>query len=177
MITKDLFFNLVDVWRGEHELYSVQGTVKSVDESLRTCVVSPVDGADLLDVRLEADYEETATDPKGFFVVPAVGSLVLVSFLDKNDAYISCWTSIAKVIMKTPEWIFNDGANEGIVIAPELKTQVDKNTEILNQIQTAFTNWVTVPSDGGAALKALSTAFVSLARADLSSIQNPKIKH
>lgn len=65
----------------------------------------------------------------------------------------------------------------GIVNAIELKNQVDKNTELLEAIKNAFQSWIPVPEDGGAALKASSSSFVGLPTADLSNIQNEKIKH
>jgi hypothetical protein len=48
---------------------------------------------------------------------------------------------------------------------------------ILKNIQTVFNSWIPVPDDGGASLKALVTSFTSLQRANLGTIENPKIKH
>ncbi len=65
----------------------------------------------------------------------------------------------------------------GIVKAPELKNQVDKNTLILQKIQQVFSQWTPSPNDGGAALKGLVSQFTTLQRADLSNIKKEKIKH
>jgi hypothetical protein len=65
----------------------------------------------------------------------------------------------------------------GIVNAIELKTQIDKNTLILEKLQEVFTNWIPIPQDGGSALKSLVTSFTTLGRANLSNIKNDKIKH
>lgn len=71
----------------------------------------------------------------------------------------------------------NGSSLGGIVKADVLKTQIDKNTAILQAIQTAITSWTPVSNDGGAAFKALLAAVPSLQRADLSNIKNDKIKH
>lgn len=82
------------------------------------------------------------------------------------------------------KWCLNNGQMTingesfgGIVKANELKTQLDKNTLILEKMQQVFTNWTPVPNDGGASLKSLVTQFIGLQRADLSNIQNEKVKH
>lgn len=72
---------------------------------------------------------------------------------------------------------FNGDSNGGIVIATELKTQIDKNTLILQKMQEVFASWTPVANDGGAALKALVSEFVTLDRADLTQIQNNTVKH
>ena len=65
----------------------------------------------------------------------------------------------------------------GLVDSKELKTQIDKNTQLLKAIQNVFKAFVPVPSDGGAALKAAASAFISLPTADLSNIENKTISH
>lgn len=123
----DILFQLIDIWAKENELYSLQGTVKSVNLSERTCVVIPTDGSpDVLDVNLEAD-SGTSTS-KGFFVVPEVGSVVVITFMNKEDSHITAWTEISQVVAKSTEWIFNNGANGGMV-------KVIENTEKLNNIE------------------------------------------
>ncbi|MEO7977779.1 hypothetical protein [Flavobacterium sp.] len=119
---------------------------------------------------------------------PKLESLALVGSIHNGEAcfMISCEEieeielidkSGFKVSLKDGLLQFNGNQYGGIVNAKELKTQVDKNTEILKQIQLVFNNWVTTPNDGGAALKGLVTAFTGLDRADLSDIQNTKITH
>lgn len=129
----NILFDLINIWAKQNEFYSTQGTISSVSESNRTCVVTPTNGSpDIQDVRLEADYtEDTSTDSKGFFVVPAVSSLVIVTFLSKDDAFISAWTEIDKIVSKQGEWIFNDGSNDGLVKVIEL---TDKLNNIENKV-------------------------------------------
>jgi len=82
-----------------------------------------------------------------------------------------------KCHLKDGKLTLNGDAFSGIVKAPELKKQIDKNTLILQNIQQVFANWVVSPQDGGAALKASAGAFTGLPRAALNNIENTAIKH
>lgn len=119
---------------------------------------------------------------------PKVGSLALVGAIHNGEAcfMISCEEieeielidqSGFKVSLNDGLLLINGEEFGGIVNAKELKSQVDKNTLILEKIQTVFSGWTPAPNDGGASLKALVTAFTTLQRADLGNIENPKIKH
>jgi len=121
-------------------------------------------------------------------VKPKIGSLALVGAIHNGEAcfMISCEEieeielidqSGFKVNLNDGLLLINGEEFGGIVNAKELKTQLDKNTLILEKMQTAFANWVPVPNDGGASLKGLVISFVSLQRADLSGIENTTIKH
>jgi hypothetical protein len=121
-------------------------------------------------------------------VKPKIGSSALIGSINNSAA---CYMIAAEeieafeVVDQTGfKWSLNDGQMTingenfgGIVNAVELKTQLDKNTLILEKIQSVFSSWNAVPNDGGAALKALVSQFTTLSRSDLSSIQNTKIKH
>lgn len=121
-------------------------------------------------------------------VKPKIGTLALVGAIHNGEAcfMISCEEieeielidqSGFKVNLNDGLLLINGEEFGGIVNAKELKKQVDKNTLILEKMQTAFTNWIPVPNDGGASLKGLVASFVSLQRADLSDIENTTIKH
>lgn len=178
----DIFFQLIGIWAKENEIYSKQGSIKSVNESERTCIVTPSDGGpDILDVSLEADYtEDTSTNPKGFFLVPKVGSLVIVSFLDKTEGYISAWTEIDKVISIQEEWIFNSGEFGGLTKLEELTNRLNDYEDLFSQLKQDLNTWVPVPSDGGAALKTiLTTGFLTeqIPSSSVSDFENEKVKH
>jgi hypothetical protein len=121
-------------------------------------------------------------------VKPKIGSLALVGAIHNGEAcfMISCeemegYEIVDKTGFKLSliDGLMTINGNNlgGIVDAKELKKQLDKNTLILEKIQTIFSTWVPVPNDGGASLKGLVTAFTSLQRANLNKIENPKIKH
>jgi hypothetical protein len=76
------------------EKYSIVGKVKSVDGLV--CDVEPINGdADILDVRLVADETE-----KLFVLIPKVDSIVVVSFITKEVAFISMVSEVSEVKYK-----------------------------------------------------------------------------
>ena len=173
----DILFDIIKIWADENELYSKQCTVKSING--RSCDVTPVDGgSDILDVSLEADI--TDEDSKGFFIVPKVGSLVVVTFTTPTDAFISAYTQIDTVVAKQGEWVFNDGSNGGLTITPELKTQLDKNNELLQALIDIISGSPITEAGNGApsALQiALSAAITGKSLGDFDNIENELVKH
>lgn len=166
---KDILFDFIGLWSDQNKIYSMQCTVKSIDVAKRICVCTPVDGsADILNVRLEADItvdsedEPETSNPKGFFVVPAVGSIIGVTFLSKTDAFISVWTEITDVIVISDLFTFNDGAFGGLIKIEDLVSRLNDYEALFTQLQTDFTAWTPVPNDGGLALKTiLLTGFLT----------------
>jgi hypothetical protein len=155
-------------------------TVKTVDweEKLMTAV-GENNGLEYADVLLGLG---------SINIKPKIGCLALVGAIHNGDGcfMILCEEieeieltdqSGFKAVLNNGLMTINGDQFGGIVNAKELKKQLDKNTLILEKMQTAFKNWNPTPNDGGAALKALVPSFVLLERADLSSIENPKIKH
>lgn len=121
-------------------------------------------------------------------IKPKLESLALVGSIHNGEAcfMISCEEieeielidkTGFKVSLNSGLMLINGDGYGGIVNAKELKTQVDKNTLILEKMQSVFQSWIPVPNDGGASLKTMVDQFVALQRADLSSIENLKIKH
>lgn len=159
------------------------GTVTKVTESC--CDVLRDDLPTLTKVR----YNSILETPESYIrVIPKEGSYVLCGIVegDTAEAIVLSCSEIEKVELLIGEIILlvdengykiNGDNFSGLVKAPELKTQVDKNTAVIKAIQEAFTNWITAPNDGGAALKGLAGTFTGLQRADLSSIENEKVKH
>lgn len=169
----------------EGETTSLPGTVwavvDTVDWEAKTLIAtSVVDGLAYYDVLLGIG---------SFYKRPAKGSIALLGILegDGANAYLIDADSIEAyfIVDKTGfEWHLNEGILSmggdgygGIVKAPELKKQVDKNTAILKKIQDAVGQWVVTPSDGGAAFKTLISGISSMERAALENIENKKITH
>lgn len=71
----------------------------------------------------------------------------------------------------------NGDEHGGLCITPKLVTEVNKLKAWMNAVQQAFNSWVVAPSDGGAALKALSTTFTNMQQPDFSQIENKTVKH
>lgn len=127
----DIFFDLINVWVKQNQLYSIQGKVKSIDN--RTCTVVPNNGgADFLNVSLEADYE--GTTGKGFIVVPVVGSNVIISFKNKDFGFISAYTEIDTITSLQNNFTFNEGNNEGLVKVLELTGKLNDLESKINDL-------------------------------------------
>lgn len=163
--------------------------VKEVDQSKYTCDVQAVDDSPIHhDVR----YKTTINDSdKGVIIHPAKGSFVICSILDndENSVIISKVTEFDelevttadgfKVHLKGDEMKINGDQFGGLVKAPELKTQVDKNTQILDTFKQLLQTPINEPGLGApsAFQAALNSALAALQTADLSNIENEKIKH
>ena len=150
------------------EVYSKVCKVISIDKDLNICDVEPLDGdAGLLDVKLTA----TEGNQTGFIVYPEIDSSVIVTFLDKDTAFISMCTEVEEVV-------FNGGTNGGLINIDTLILELNKNNAILTALIQGFSTFVPVVNDGGAALKTLMvSALSSLQTGDFSAMEDEKFKH
>ena len=156
-------------------------TVTSVNWEEKT-----MDAVDLID---DLEHFDIKLGMGSIFKRPAIDSLALVAMIGKEavDTILIDAVSLDeieitdktgfKLSLKEGKMTINGDQFSGIVKAPELKKQVDKNTAVLKAIQDAITQWVTVPNDGGAAFRGLLSAVPGMQRADLGNIENENIKH
>lgn len=106
---------------GGMELYSKVCTVESVNGL--TCTCTPVDDdAQLLDVRLAADPNASTY----FAPIPKVGSSVIVSFLNKDLAFVTMVCDVDRVEVKidTMKVVINE------------KMEISKGEDSLSKILT-----------------------------------------
>lgn len=155
----------------EPKLCNVLSVSASTTTGLMTCDCQPVDGSAIVeDVCLVTDY---ANNKAGFILVPSVNSLVQVSFNDDGDAFVS----MVSVVDFT---YLNGNDYGGLVNAKELKTQLDKNNQLLTHI-TSVINGTPIDEPGNGAPSALQialqTAIVTDSIADLSNIENTTVLH
>ena len=167
-------------------------TIKSVDEAKRSCVVT-VDDYDIEDVRLNAVVDD---DEDTSFIVPVVGSWVLVSYIlgSETDAFIAAFSEVEKIITKAnsleaditditlkniDSMVINDGQNAGLVKVVDLTSKLNNIENDINSLKQALNAWVPVPQDGGAALKSGvgSWAAQQITQTQQTDIENDKIKH
>lgn len=134
------------------------------------------------------EYHDVVLGIGSFNIKPKIGTIALVGAIHNGEA---CFMILCEEIEEIEiidqsgfKFSLNDGLMKingdefgGIVDAKELKTQLDKNTLIIEKIQMAFQNWTPVANDGGASLKTASSIFVGLAKSNFSNIENQTIKH
>lgn len=158
--------------------------VKEIDSTEYTCYCEPI--GDYADIRLVKI--KLAADKFGFFVVPKLESLVIVSFLSDNSGYISMVTEIDNLVIyidsnnkldvSSSGFVFNDGSLDGLVKINSLITKLNNLENLVNQFVTNFNGWVPVPNDGGAALKTAFTVnpVTPLTPTIKTDLENTKIK-
>jgi hypothetical protein len=160
-------------------------TVKEINYVNFTCYCEPIaDHADIQQVRLIAQQDN------GFMLTPRENSVVVVSFLSDESAYISMVSEVEKVTcyidagnryeFDNNGFIWNDGTFGGMAKTGVLATRLNNIENKINAILTAIgTTWVPVPNDGGAALKALFIAPLAtpVTLTTQATIEDTKIKH
>ncbi len=106
--------------------YSLTCLVNAVDTSENTCDVEPLDGtSDILNVKL-------IVQDNGLLIYPKVNSLVTVSFLDPNNAFVSMYSIIDDFKIKVENEIWLNGNDlDGLVKLNDLVTK-------LNNLENAF---------------------------------------
>lgn len=170
------------------ELYSKVCSVDAVDEKARTVDCTPIDeGAPLLGVNLQANQESE----DGVVLFPAVGSYVVVSFLEPSVAVVVLCEKVDKIGLKigkttaelvdgqvdiavqdttvkiNPDGvIINGGGLGGMVKIQEL-------TQKLNDFITAFNNHTHELPTGAVAVTGSATAQTNPAPVMVPAISSP----
>lgn len=171
---------------------TIQCTVVSVDKDAATCIVDD-NGLEYENVRLTAVVD---TIDAFSFISPAIGSWVLISFLNGSDtdAFVSSYSEIEEVLVKakiinldgleelninSTAITLNGGDNKGLAKVDGLKSRLNTIENSINSLKQAFTAWTPTAYDGGAALKAATASWagVKLQQTALADIENDKIKH
>jgi hypothetical protein len=104
-------------------------------------------------------------------VVPKDGSVVAVVWVSKT-------TAVVVMVAEVEEIRLMGGQLGGLVKVEELVKKMNAVEKDLNSLKQVFTTWVTVPKDGGAALKAAATTWAGqrLTETQKSDIENEKVK-
>lgn len=88
--------NVTDRAKGLVPMQVFPAVVKKVDEKLRTCQVRVNDNVDFIDVRLYAVVDDSL---KGFCLLPAIDSTVLVGRIaNSNELFVCSFSVVDKVI-------------------------------------------------------------------------------
>ena len=162
------------------------GQVKAVDLNNATIDVDLGNGLVIDDVRLKGFIDDAA----GAYQIPTVGSSALIiRILTTDEFHMLACSQIEKQVISngqvsieigSDEITFNQGAKSSFLInINQLITKLGNIEGDLNNLKTAFNTWVTVPSDGGAALKAITATWsaASLTPTTVADIKDEKIKH
>lgn len=102
---------------------SVLCVVDSVDEDTKTCAATPIyEGPQFLDILLMAETSTT-----GFYLKPAIGSLIMIAPQDENTYYVSMYSDIDEV------WI-RGNTNGGVIKVNDLVNKINTLENLVNSI-------------------------------------------
>lgn len=169
MTTAQLIQKLAGTKQGEDFDGVFAAKVLSVDTAEYTCDVEPLDGkADVFGVRLNAQTGQN----KGWLCIPAVGSVVVVVMLNKVSGFVAMTSELTEVL-------HDGGLFGGLVKVGELTQKLNAIEQDINTLKQAFSSWVPVPNDGGAALKAAAGSWFGqqLTETQKADIENEAVKH
>lgn len=163
MSIKDAIQNFIDNRLIKEKYYSVVATVNSVDEGAKTCDVTLVTDEKVEGVRLETDLTVNASgdvvqkEPSGFVLVPAAGSQVIVTFFNRSDAFVSMFSDIENVYIKSKLTTFNTGDKGGLINISDL---VDSLNGLVNELAAELTKIQTgITGAGGAYTPGILSQF------------------
>lgn len=145
-----------------------------VQTAWATCrSVSPDDGT-MVAERDGVEYYGVLLGVGADMTVPEVGSKVLLGLVENQPA--AAFLLLAERIAQRR---INGNGFGGLVKADDVAAEVNRLVQDLNALKAVFGGWVTVPNDGGAALKLAATNWASsqLAPASSQALQNPKVQH
>lgn len=156
------------------EFNGVLATVNSVDPLTKTCEVTDFKkGGTITNVRLFASYLNTdLTQSKGLYVIPSVGSKVIVHQISDQDYYVSMFSQIDEVD-------FFDGSLGGMTKVITLTTKLNNLENKVNSIINTFNAHVHSGVTTGGGTSAITPTLVSgtLTPTNQVEIENAKIKN
>lgn len=139
--------------------------VSNINTTEMTCTCTPINGdAEFFDVLLNADAD------KGFTLIPADKSVVIVQQTSQATAYVS-------MVSKVDQIYLAGDANGGLVKVQVLNAALNNLQTEINTLKVAITALMAgyAPIDGGVALSTF-TALV-LPQINISQIENTTVKH
>lgn len=165
--------------KGNNKISVIEGTVISVSEANRTCIVDPL--ADNYQGQIEEVYL-SAQPNDGLIQIPAIGSVVKVCVCMGIDfPFIIQFSDLDKVIIFTDTSIqFNDGSFGGIVKVQSLVDKINalenKVNSIISTFNTHVHSGVTTGSGSSAVTPTLITGTITPIT-QVSDINNTRITH
>lgn len=120
-----------------------------------TCEIQVGTGSDIVtyqDVPLKVVIGSRASVVE----IPVKGSACIICFRDGNMGRPQLFAvdQTDQLLLNCGQVIANEGKLGGLINVEDLVTRLNKVENDINTLKTAFNTWVTVPNDGGAALKA-----------------------
>ncbi len=167
MSKKQLVDALRDAVDPNVKAFSLACTVDSVDLTNLTCYCVPINGdADMQEVKL------IANNNKGFLIVPAVDSVVIVSLLSGSSYYVSMFSKVDSIQL-------NGDSYGGIPRVDPLVTKVNALENLLNNVLNVLkTTSIPLAPSGTYPFAPLYAALSNIAPlTQKSDLENTTVKH
>lgn len=170
----------VNKMTGQHKVDQVtyvNAVVDSVDMPKRICSCTAIDGHtqyDLPTVLLMASVDD------GFLIEPEIGSTVKVIFSQNIEPFVAQYSDIKNItIFANTKVQLQDGSFGGLVKVIDLVSKLNTIEQDLTSLKSAFKSWVVAPSDGGLALKAVSTEWANseITKTKQEDLENLSVIH
>lgn len=150
-------------------------SVDTVDADARTCDVTTLGGLSIPGVLLMSEVDD------GFFLLPGIGSTVIVQFSTRVPAFVLMFGNIDKVVFSSINGVqFNDGKLGGLVRVMDLITKLNNLENAYNDLAAKFnshTHLLTLTSGTGTAAPTAAPEATSLTPTQQSEIENTNITH
>lgn len=138
--------------------------VSDINTTEMTCTCTPINGdAEFFDVLLNADAD------KGFTLIPANNSVVMVQQTSQSTAYVT-------MVSKVDQIYLAGDVNGGLVKIDDLKSQYDAMVAAF-KVAIAAGFGALSALDGGASLSAFNASASSVLNLNKTTLQNTKVKH
>jgi molybdopterin-binding protein len=162
--------------KGDFSPNVVVGKVVSVNTEDMSAEIDVQTGPNLFDIRMRAVIDKSAT---GILITPKTESYVLVLMMGNMDGFIVAYSEIDEFKVITPAIQLGGDAFGGIPKVEPINEQLNAVKSQLNELKTLLNSWIPVPTDGGAALKAVITTWSasSMALSTKADFENEKVKH
>jgi len=161
----------------------IPAVVTAINED-DTVTVKLSDDVVIEDVRLKS----VVKDGTKFIITPAENSNILIGRIENSEEFfVAVIDEVKSVNIEIGDMSFfidengivmNGGSLHGLVTRDGVKQQLNKIEQDITNLKNAFSSWVPVPNDGGAALKTASASWsgAALVQTANTDIENTKIK-
>lgn len=165
----------------QRNAYIIDGVVKSTDyPDAFTCTVTVGDGDDAADIG-DVILRVLTNAQAAILEIPKEGTACTIVFRDGHQGrpqLLECHKA-ERILLTSDKIVANGGDNGGMVNITPAVSMWKAIVDDINTLKQAFVTWVTVPGDGGAALKTLATEWSSqpLEEPDRDQLEDTKFSH
>lgn len=140
-------------------------TVDKVDKDNRTM--------DVTGVVDQLEYYNVQLGLGALCIYPTQGTTCLVGIIEgqETDAFLISADEVDEIVL-------NDGTLGGLVKVRELTGRLNLIEKDINSLKQKLSGWTPIPNDGGSALKAALSSYISesIIETQIKDIENERIK-